>query len=155
MIHYQLRCSHRHEFDGWFKDSLGFEKQADRGLVACPECGDTDVTRALMAPALPRKGERIVPPQLPAEAPAPVAPVKAAAGPVPAQMIAMLQRMRAEVERNCDYVGEQFAAEARKIHRGKSDKRSIYGESTPEQAEALAEEGIDVSQIPWVPRADG
>ncbi len=155
MIHYQLRCRHEHEFDGWFRDSLGFENQADRGLVACPACGDTKVARALMAPAVPRKGERGGSPQLAAEAPAPAAPAKAAAGPVPAQMLAMLQRMRAEVERNCDYVGEQFAAEARKIHRGESVKHSIYGESTPEQAEALAEEGIEVSQIPWVPRADG
>jgi hypothetical protein len=78
-----------------------------------------------------------------------------AAGRMPAQMLAMLQRMRAEVEKHCDYVGPGFAEEARRIHRGESDKRGIYGETTPEQAEALAEEGIEVSRIPWVPRADG
>ena len=60
----------------------------------------------------------------------------------------MLQRMRAEVEKHCDYVGPQFAEEARKIHRGESDKRGIFGETSPEQAEALAEEGIEVSRIP-------
>jgi hypothetical protein len=74
---------------------------------------------------------------------------------MPAHVRAMLQRMRAEVEKHCDYVGPQFADEARKIHRGESDKRGIYGETTPEQVEALAEEGIEVSRIPWVPRADG
>ena len=74
---------------------------------------------------------------------------------MPAHMRAMLQRMRAEVEKHCDYVGPQFAEEARKMHRGESDKRGIYGETSSEQAEALAEEGIEVARIPWVPRADG
>ena len=174
MIHYQLRCSHEHQFDGWFKDSAGFDQQAASGLVGCPECGDTKIERALMTPAVPRKGRR---PTAPAEAaPAETSPAKApsastgpaappgtaiatrpgpGAAPVPAQLVAMLQRMRAEVEKNCDYVGEQFADEARKIHQGESDRRAIYGEATEEQAEALAEEGIDVSRIPWVPRADG
>ncbi len=158
MIHYQLRCRHAHEFDGWFKDSAAFELQAERGLVSCPECADTGVTRALMTPAVPRKARTTSPQAVPASPPpipATPAPPKAAAGPLPAQVFAVLQRMRAEVERNCDYVGEQFADEARKIHRGESERRGIYGESTPEQAEALADEGIEVSQIPWVPRADG
>jgi len=158
MIHYQLRCSQSHEFDGWFKDSAAFEKQARRGLVECPECGDSKVERALMAPAVPKKGRAMSPAAEPASPPpagAPVAAPKATAGPMPAQVFAMLQRMRSEVEKNCDYVGGQFADEARKIHRGESEKRGIYGEATPEQAEALAEDGIEVSSIPWVPRADG
>jgi hypothetical protein len=70
-------------------------------------------------------------------------------------MRAMLQKLRAEVERNCDYVGPDFAAEARRIHNGKSDRRGIYGEATPEQAEGLRDDGIEIGQIPWVPRADG
>jgi hypothetical protein len=74
---------------------------------------------------------------------------------VPDQVRAVLQRLRAEIERTSDYVGPEFADEARRIHRGESEKRNIYGESTPEQAEALAEEGIQVARIPWVPRADG
>ena len=77
-----------------------------------------------------------------------------AGGPMPAQMRAMLQRMRAEVEKHCDYVGPQFAEEARKMHRGESDKRGIYGETSPEQAEALADEGIEISPVSPVPRAD-
>lgn len=155
MIHYQLRCSQAHEFDGWFKDSAGFEKQAKLGLVECPTCGSTNVERALMAPAVSTREA------VPAPAPKPpmqgevLPPEKAASGRVPAQVLAMLQRIRSEVEKHCDYVGPAFADEARKIHRGESEHRAIYGETTPEQAESLAEEGIEVASIPWVPRADG
>src|ERR1700733_7187423 len=134
MIHYDLRCGQDHAFDGWFKDSAAFERLAKRGLVECPHCGDVKVERALMRPAGAQRRAR---------------------GKLPAHMRAMLQKMRAEVEKHCDYVGPQFAEEARKIHRGESDKRGIYGEASPEQAESLAEEGIEINRIPWVPRADG
>ena len=90
----------------------------------------------------------------PAEAPA-AAPPKVAGGRLPAQMLAALQRMRSEVEKHCDYVGPAFADKARAMHRGDAEPRSIYGETTEEQAESLAEEGISVAKIPWVPRADG
>jgi hypothetical protein len=70
-------------------------------------------------------------------------------------MVAVLQRIRAEVEKSCDYVGDDFADEARKMHRGETEHRSIYGEATEEQAESLAEEGIEIGRIPWVRRADG
>ncbi len=180
MIHYQVRCSRDHEFDGWFKDSAGFERQAARRLIECPMCGDTKISRALMAPALgrqaakPRSGEAS-----PAAAPAgsspggsapppstapsagpeapqgPEAPHGVLAGPIPDHVRAMLQKLRSEVERSCDYVGPRFAEEARRIHAGETPSRGIYGETTPDQAEALAEEGIGFSRIPWVPRADG
>jgi hypothetical protein len=152
MIHYQLRCSQAHGFDGWFKDSTTFERQAKLGLIECPECGDTNIDRALMAPAVATRDE---PPAPKAEVPALAAPDKVASGRMPAQMLAMLQRMRAEVEKNCDYVGPSFADEARKMHRGESEQRAIYGETSPSEAESLAEEGIEFSRIPWVPRADG
>jgi hypothetical protein len=161
MIHYQLRCAQDHEFDGWFKDSSAFERQAKRGFVECPNCGDTSVTRALMAPAVPRKGNTM-PDPVPAPVPTPAAPPapvaksrQVAKGRIPAQVVAMLQRVRAEIEQNCDYVGPEFAEEARKIHRGESDARGIYGETTQAEAEALAEEGIEIASVPWVPRADG
>jgi hypothetical protein len=156
MIHYELRCSQEHEFDGWFKDSTAFDKLAKRGLVECPHCGDAKVERALMRPAVAKREALPVPLPAPVAAPSVPAPAAAvAAGNLPDHMRAMLQRMRAEVEKHCDYVGPEFADEARKMHRGESDKRGIYGEASPEQAEALAEEGIDISHIPWVPRADG
>ena len=122
-----------------------------------------------MAPALPRKGNarREVAPvptqapptqaapagRRPAEAPAPAPP--ALAGHIPDHVRAMLQRVRAEVEKNCDYVGPGFADEARRIHRGDTDRRAIYGEASPSDAEELADEGIEIARIPWVPRADG
>lgn len=156
MIHYQLRCAAEHEFDGWFASSASFDAQASRGLVECPTCGSGKVERALMAPAVPKKGKplrrRPKPDQSEAAAPAPMA---VAGEGVPDQVRAMLQKLRAEVERNCDYVGAEFAEEARRIHKGEADARGIYGEATPDEAEALAEEGIEVAKIPWVPRADG
>ena len=161
MIHYALRCGAGHAFDGWFRDSGAFEAQVASGLVTCPDCGDAKVVRGLMAPAIPRKGAKpkAAPPQeVVAAAPETTAPQttgpETTATGLPDQMRAVLQRIRAEVERTSDYVGPAFADEARRIHRGDTGKRNIHGESTPEQAEALAEEGIEVAQIPWVPRAD-
>jgi hypothetical protein len=157
MIHYQLRCSQAHEFDGWFKDSASFEKQAKRGLIECPECGGTNVGRALMAPSLARRDQPPVPVEAqpaPAETPVP-APEKVATVRLPAQMVAVLQRMRAEVEKNCDYVGPDFADHARAMHRGEAEPKAIYGETSEAEAESLADEGINVTKIPWVPRADG
>lgn len=177
MIHYQLRCAGGHDFDGWFSDSAAFDMQARTGFVECPNCGITDVAKRLMAPAIPKKGARrrkeVAPlaeaqPQPPA--PQPVAPGPEAgggmvSGPIPAQLVALLQRMRGEVERNCEYVGPKFAEAARRLHEQQRDGsqgesnpsqvRGIYGEATDAEAEALRDEGIDVARIPWVPRADG
>jgi hypothetical protein len=160
MIHYQLQCSQSHAFDGWFQDSAGFERQAARGLLECPICGDVKVERALMAPALPRKANALPAPAAPTPPPEKATPVAVAgspgvSAPVPAQVRAMLQKLREAVEQHCDYVGETFAEEARRIHRGETEARGIYGEASPEEAEALADEGIDIASIPWVPRADG
>lgn len=161
MIHYQLRCDAGHAFDGWFKDSAGFDRQARRGLVECPSCASTKVERALMAPAIgagARTKGRAGPPPAPAPSPVPAAAgpaAKAVTGPkLPAEVMAQLQRMRAEVEARCDYVGPAFAEEARAIHRGESERAGIYGEATREEAEALREEGIEIAAIPWVPRSD-
>lgn len=161
MIHYRLRCGVGHEFESWFQDSAGFEKLARAGLVECAVCGSTQVEKALMAPAVvsSRRKAKAPPPPPQAEAPPPAPPApqgpQMAAGPMPAQVMAMLQRLRAEVEKNCDYVGKDFAEEARKIHSGESEARGIYGEASDAEAEALADEGIDVARLPWVPRADG
>ncbi len=157
MIHYQLRCGAGHSFDGWFRDSGAFEQQTAAGFTTCPVCGVADVKRALMAPALGKKGRK-PPAQVAATAvasPEVPPPPPVAGGALPDAVRAMLQKMRAEVEKQCDYVGNEFAAEARRIHSGESEKRGIYGEASPEDAERLAEDGIEVAQIPWVPRADG
>lgn len=161
MIHYQLRCENSHGFDGWFRDSAAFEKQAAAGFVECPTCASTKVARALMAPAIPKKG-RPARPEAPPEAPKPEAqpappvpdPPPAVVARMPAELRAALARLRAEVEKNCDYVGPDFAEEARRIHRGDAEPRGIYGETSPEEAEALREEGVEFASVPWVPPTD-
>jgi len=159
MIHYKLRCGAGHEFESWFQDSAGYEKLAKAGLVECAVCGSTQVERALMTPAVVSSRKKAKAPAPPPAAPEPAAPAPAgppmAAGPMPAQIFAMLQRLRAEVEKNCDYVGKDFAEEARKMHNGEAESRGIYGEATDAEAEALADEGIEVARLPWVPRSDG
>jgi hypothetical protein len=153
MIHYNLVCEAAHEFDGWFPSIAAFDTQAKRGFVVCPQCGSNAVKRALMAPGIPKKGAASRNTQ--AEA-APALPAKVAmGGEIPAAMLAQLQRMRAEIEARCDYVGDDFANEARRIHNGESERTGIYGEATREEAEALQDDGINVASIPWVKRADG
>ena len=154
MIHYQLRCEQQHAFDGWYKDSAAFDKLAKAGLVECPVCGSSQVGRALMAPAITRGSPEPEPAPRPEAAASEDAP-RVAAGPMPAQVLALLQRMRAEVEKSCDYVGADFAEEARRMSRGEADVRGIYGEASDSEAEALRDEGIDIARLPWVPRADG
>jgi hypothetical protein len=159
MILYRLRCSNGHEFESWFKDSKTYERQEKKSLVGCAVCGDSKVARAIMAPRIGKtaKGAEV---EAPTSAPATPAP---APSPEQQQMAAMARRMpkelreallkvRAEVEKNCEHVGEKFAEEARKIHYGESDKRGIYGETSDEEAEALAEEGIEFGRLPWLPR---
>ena len=162
MIHYQLHCGDDHDFDGWFANSSGFEEQQARGLIACPHCGNTDVRRALMAPAIGKKGNATTSAEpvgetgeaaLPAVAP-PAMPVVMPDPVLSDQMIEMIHKVRAEVEKNCDYVGSDFAEEARKIHYGEADARDIYGETTLDEAQELVEEGIDVTALPFVPRTD-
>jgi hypothetical protein len=134
MIRFSLRCASGHEFEGWFRDNEGYEVQQQAGEIACPECGDSHVEKALMAPSIGRSRE--------------LAPMS------PAQMRAALVELRRQVETNCDYVGPQFAEEARKIHYGESDPRGIYGEATADESKELAEEGIKFGRIPWVQPTD-
>jgi hypothetical protein len=155
MIHYELCCSADHGFDGWFRDSATFDAQVRSGLVTCPVCASASVRRALMAPPVrtSRRKQRAEP-VADATPASPQAPQVSGAV-LPDQVRALLQRMRSEIEASCEHVGDRFAEEARAIHNGDSEARPIYGESTPEQAEALAEDGIEITRIPWIPRADG
>jgi len=131
MILFRLQCAAGHEFEAWFRDGAGFEAQQQQGEIACPHCGEMKVEKAVMAPHIGRSRE--VPP--------PVSPAK---------LRAALVEMRREIEQNCDYVGERFAEEARRIHYGETDPHGIYGEASPEQSQELAEEGIRVGRIPWI-----
>jgi hypothetical protein len=150
MILYQLRCAKDHEFDAWFKDGQTCERQLARKTVECPSCGNRKVAKALMAPRI-GSAEKKQPVALPAK------PVAESQQPMSVMATAMrrhLQEVRAQVEANCDYVGDQFADEARKIHYGETESRGIYGEATEEEHQELTEEGVEVARIPWVPRSD-
>ena len=137
MIRYQLRCAEDHQFEAWFRDSATYDQQEAEGAIACPLCGDDQVSKAIMAPAIGRGRE-------------------AAETAMKAKQDALRQlaELRRKVEENCDYVGPQFAEEARKIHYGEVETRAIYGETTPGEAEELTDEGIGFATIPWLPRSD-
>ena len=162
MILYRLRCSQGHEFESWFKDSKTYERQEKKSLIGCAVCGDSKVARAIMAPRIGKGGGQAEVETQPA-LPAPVATAEqqqaeqkmaALARHMPKELREALLKVRAEVEKNCEHVGPKFADEARKIHYGESNKRGIYGETSDEEAEALAEEGIEFGRLPWIPRGN-
>ncbi|MSO70438.1 MAG: DUF1178 family protein [Alphaproteobacteria bacterium] len=134
MIHFRLSCNAGHEFEGWFPSGEAYDRQAKRKQITCATCGSTKIAKVPMAPAIAGKGA--------------MEQAKAQ------EMRQLLDMMRAKVEKNCDYVGPAFAEEARKIHYGESDKRGIYGETSDDEARALAEEGIDFARLPWPRRTD-
>lgn len=151
MIHYALRCTEGHDFEGWFRSSDDFERQAERRLLGCPHCGSAEVGRALMAPAVVTdRGRVAVPAAAPAAPAAPSVPV-ALADPRAAALVEMLRDVRRRVEENADYVGDRFAEEARRIHYGESDQRGIYGEATGEEVSALLDEGVEIHPLPVLP----
>lgn len=160
MILYRLRCSKGHEFDSWFRDSKTYERQEKKSLVGCAVCGDAKVARAIMSPRLGTKGNKASPAapaeaMVPAPSPSPEQQQMAAlARKMPKELREALIRVRTEVEKNCEHVGDKFAEEARKIHYGESGKRGIYGETTDKEAEALAEEGIEFGRLPWIQRGN-
>ena len=143
MIVFSLRCSRSHIFEAWFRDGAGYERQAAAGEISCPVCGDNAVAKAPMAPNIASRRD--------SEPPARESPEARARG----EMLKRLRALRSEVEKNSEHVGARFPEEARKIHHGEAERRSIHGDADRKEAEALREEGIDVRAIPWVPRADG
>ena len=147
MIRYSLRCDEGHAFESWFSDAAGFDALRARGMVECPECGSVDVDRALMAPRVSTaRSKEQAPGPAAASAPEPGAPK---GPPDPDTVAKVMAHMRAEVEKRSTYVGKSFAAEARAIHAGESDKGSVWGEATPKEARALAEDGIEVMPLPF------
>ena len=162
MIKYQLICDKSHEFEGWFGNSATFESQQESGLLTCPVCGSADVRRALMAPNLAspktRKTDLAEPSVQPEPQPQPQAPQQASAALPPAaarKMQELMSEMRAlqtRIREECRDVGNDFAEEARKIHYGEVEPEGIYGQATAEEREALDEEGIEIMDMPWLPK---
>ena len=157
MIRYTLQCSSGHRFESWFPSSDSYEKQKGLGLVACPDCGVLQVEKAMMAPAVART-DRAAPAAEPDAAPQPAPePPASAPGPVALmsepqrEFVRLLREMREHVTRTADYVGEDFAGLARKMHEGEETPRSIYGEATPEEVRALREDEVEVYPLPILP----
>jgi hypothetical protein len=170
MILFELRCSQGHVFEAWFRDNATYDEQAQAGAITCVICGDGKVGKALMAPALGRRAAfRGDPGQQdrdqrpgspgtePIEQPMPSEPaVRSRFDPEPtAAALRALRDVQNHIVKNFVHVGPRFAEEARKMHYGEADKRSIYGEATSAEAKELRDEGIEVGQIPWLPRHDG
>ncbi len=149
MIRYDLRCAEGHAFEAWFRSSEAYDEQRRQGRVRCAVCGNAEVEKQLMTPAVHGGGNgngATAAPRAAAEAPLsrPATPLEA-----------MLRVLRRRIEETSDYVGRAFADEARRIHLGEAEERPIWGEASLEEARALEDEGISVTPIPWMRRTDG
>jgi hypothetical protein len=161
MIRYALRCARDHAFDSWFQSAAAFDRLAEAGHLACPVCGGSDVGKALMAPAVRTDappGPPAPPPaptaNAPANAPAnaaPVTPGTPALGAPRTDLERHLAELRARIERDSEYVGLNFAREARAMHDGTVPERPIWGEAKPDEARRLIEDGVPVAPLPFLP----
>ena len=133
MIRYALKCADGHGFDSWFQSAGAYDSLSEKGMVSCAVCGSTYVSKAIMAPRVTVKED--------------AAPLSAHS--TPAEQA--LRAMRAELEKNADYVGETFATEARAIHVGDAHERPIWGQANLKEAKALVEEGVPIAPIPFGP----
>ncbi len=133
MILFNLRCVSGHDFEVWFKNGAAYETRA-AGAVSCPVCGSVEVTKAPMAPRIARGGRDAEP-----------------AGALPAEVAGRLRDLCRKVAETCDFVGDRFAEEARRIHYGERKPRSIYGEASQAEVAELRDEGVEFQRLPWLP----
>lgn len=130
MIRYALCCDHGHTFEAWFSSSSDYDMQVERGLVECPECGSIEISKQLMAPNVRTARQK--------ESHAETKP----------DMQALARQVQTHIRNNFDYVGTDFAKEARAIHEGDKPERMIYGETTPQEREQLADDGVPCAPLP-------
>lgn len=140
MIHYALKCSDDHRFESWFQSAQAFDKLKAAGMVACAVCGSSAVDRDIMAPRVSQGSARPETPDRPKPLSAPASPAEQA-----------LAELKAHIEKTSDYVGREFAREARAMHDGDVPLRSIHGEARPEEARKLVEDGISIAPLPFRP----
>ncbi len=153
MIRYALQCERGHAFESWFQNSAAYDKQAKRGLVTCPICNSGKVEKAIMAPRLVRTeaNEPAAEAAPPATPPTPPRTPVAMVSPQERELRKRLKELRDHVVKNATYVGPRFAEEARKMHYGEIEHRSIYGEASAEEARELHDEGIEFQPLPIMP----
>lgn len=138
MVLYQLKCHRGHAFEAWFLNGATYDSQQASGDVPCPHCGTTGVSKAPMAPNIARGRPHSL------QGPGP----EFRAQEVAEKILEAVDGLRQEIEENCDYVGDEFAEEAKRIHFGKTEERGIYGEATEEEAEELDDDGVEFFRIP-------
>jgi hypothetical protein len=163
MIQYALACEAGHEFESWFPSSASYDEQAARGFVTCPVCDSARVAKRVMAPAVARRDRPTARPVEPAAEKTtdkPALPVPAEApGPAPVALLseperalrAMLKAVREHVVKTADHVGERFPEEARRMHYGEIEHRSIYGAASAAEVRDLLDEGIEIHPLPPAP----
>lgn len=144
MIRYSLKCDQDHAFESWFNSAESFASLRDQGHVACVICGSTRVEKALMAPAV-RPARKAATSPATKDEPQPL-------GEPTSEVEKALRAMRHDVEQNSDYVGLNFAAEARAMHEGETLQRPIHGEAKPDEARKLLEDGVPVLPLPFIPK---
>ncbi|MBV2360378.1 DUF1178 family protein [Thalassococcus sp. CAU 1522] len=138
MIQYTLKCADGHQFDSWFQSGTAYEALKTAGHLSCAVCGMAEVDKAVMAPRVSTSEDKAAPDRRPLSAP--LSPAEQA-----------LARLKAHVEANSDYVGTDFAREARAIHTGDAPERPIWGEARGDEARALIEDGVPVTPLPFTP----
>lgn len=137
MIHYDLTCPNGHNFDSWFQSAEAFDALQAAGHLSCAVCGAAGIEKRIMAPAVRPARKAGDKPKLKEPA---------------SDLEAAMAEMRRQIEANSDYVGLNFAAEARRMHEGEIDERAIHGEAKAEDARALLEDGIPVAPLPFLPK---
>ncbi|MGR3464773.1 DUF1178 family protein [Limimaricola sp.] len=136
MIHYDLTCKNGHAFDSWFASASAYDALERAGQLSCAVCGDSGVSKALMAPSVNENAR----------------PAKRSLSEPGTPLEKAMTELRRKVEANSDYVGDAFVREARDMHEGKSPERAIHGEARPEEARRLIEDGIPVAPLPFAPK---
>ena len=137
MIKYTLKCNNLHQFESWFRTSDDYEKLYNQKMLSCEICGSKSISKSLMSPSVSSKEKK---------------QTKETLDTVPSKEQKLIKQLKKEVEKNCEYVGDNFEKEARAIHYGDSPERSIYGKTTIKEAKSLYEDGIPVTPLPWVDR---
>ena len=136
MIKYILKCENEHEFESWFSNSSEFEKLNKKNLLECIFCSSDKIEKSIMAPMisgskLKDEGEDLLDKKF-------------------IKQRNNLLKLREHIEKNFEYVGDKFSEKVREVYYDRKTKKSIYGTTTPEEREELADEGIDLLSIPWV-----
>ena len=137
MIKYTLQCKNLHQFESWFRTSDDYDKLYNEKMLSCDICGSKSISKSLMSPSVSSKEKKHT---------------KETLDTVPSKEQKLIKQLKKEVEKNCEYVGDNFEKEARAIHFGDSPERSIYGKTTIKEAKSLYEDGIPVTPLPWVDR---